>query len=78
MNLYNLKGVENKPYIKCIDIDGKYLGELPSKFFENNELIPIGIASNIYNIGNCELKKVFEDDKAFKEFSSNILNNINK
>ena len=73
MALYRLKGVEDKTYIKCIDMDGKYLGELPSKFFKNEELAAIGVGSNTYNTGNVELKKVFKDEKAFREFSLNVL-----
>ena len=73
MALYGLKGVEDKKYIKCIDMDGKYLGELPSRFFKNEELAAIGVGSNTYNTGNAELKKTFKDKKSFDVFSLNVL-----
>jgi hypothetical protein len=73
MALYGLKGVEDKTHIKCIDMDGKYLGELPSKYFKNEELAAIGVGSNTHNMGNAELKKVFKDKKSFDEFSLNVL-----
>lgn len=69
MAIYGLKGVEDKKYIECIDIHGKYLGELPSSLFKNEELAAIGVGSNIYNLGNVELKKVFKDKNAFMDFS---------
>lgn len=74
MALYGLKGVEDKTHITCIDMDGKYLGELPSRFFKNEELCPIGVGSTMENMsGNTELKKVFKDKNAFLEFSLNVL-----
>lgn len=71
-NLYGLKGVEHKAYIQCIDMDGKVLGDLPSKHFKNEELAAIGVGSNTYNIGNAELKKVFADKAAFDMFLSKL------
>jgi hypothetical protein len=69
MQLHDLKGVEAKEYIKCIDMEANYLGKLPSKFFKNEELAIIGIGSNTYNMsGNSELKKVFLNKKTFNDF----------
>lgn len=71
--LYGLKGVEDKPLIECIDLEGKYLGSLPSKYFKDVELAAIGVGSNMNNVGNASMKKVFENKKAFDDFSLNVL-----
>lgn len=73
--MLGLKGVKEKVFIKCIDMDGNFLCHLNSIHFQDSDLTAIGIGSTLSNMRG-EMMKVFLNKEACEDFIK--INNIVK